>query len=104
MNSNLTRILFYLLVSIVFSFYLGNSHGQNSDSNGLQKSNASLNNVTVTNLTDNPPANVNTSHKLKVVSSFFPIGEFVKKIGGNLIDSSLMVPVGIEPHDGVKFS
>jgi zinc transport system substrate-binding protein len=34
-----------------------------------------------------------------VVSSFFPIGEFVKKIGGNLIDSSLMIPVGLEPHD-----
>ena len=41
----------------------------------------------------------NISHKLKVVSSFFPIGEFVKKTGGNLIESSLLIPNGIEPHD-----
>ena len=99
MNTNLTRILFYLLLSILFSFYLENSHGQNSDSNGMQKSNPTLNNVTSTKLSDNIQNNVNTSHRLKVVSSFFPIGEFVKKIGGNLIDSILMVPVGIEPHD-----
>jgi len=65
----------------------------------MQKSNPTLNNVTSTKLSDNIQNNVNTSHRLKVVSSFFPIGEFVKKIGGNLIDSILMVPVGIEPHD-----
>lgn len=40
-----------------------------------------------------------TLHKLKVVSSFFPIGDFVKKIGDDLIESSLLVPVWVEPHD-----
>jgi zinc transport system substrate-binding protein len=39
------------------------------------------------------------SDKLKVVSSFFPIDEFVKKIGGDSIKSSLLIPAAIEPHD-----
>jgi zinc transport system substrate-binding protein len=41
----------------------------------------------------------NSSHRLIVVSSIFPIGEFVKKIGGDKIISSLIIPAGIEPHD-----
>jgi len=41
----------------------------------------------------------NSSHKLRVVSSFFPIDEFVKKIGAEIIQSSILVPTGIEPHD-----
>jgi zinc transport system substrate-binding protein len=41
----------------------------------------------------------NTSHSLSVVSSFFPIDEFVKKIGGDMVDSSLLIPAGVEPHD-----
>jgi len=74
-------------------------YGQNSGSNGTPELNASTNNITFTKLSDNTANNVTTSHRLKVVSSFFPIGEFVKKIGGNLIDPSLLIPVGIEPHD-----
>jgi zinc transport system substrate-binding protein len=41
----------------------------------------------------------NTSHSLSVVSSFFPIDEFVKKIGGDIVESSLLIPAGVEPHD-----
>jgi zinc transport system substrate-binding protein len=41
----------------------------------------------------------NLSHKLIVVSSIFPIDEFVKKVGGDMIESSLIIPAGIEPHD-----
>ncbi|MFZ0329575.1 MAG: zinc ABC transporter substrate-binding protein [Nitrososphaeraceae archaeon] len=37
--------------------------------------------------------------KLKVIASFFPIYEFVKKVGGNKVDASVLVPVGAEPHD-----
>ena len=43
--------------------------------------------------------NANSIDKLTVVSSFFPIGEFVSKVGGGIIDSSLLVPIGVEPHD-----
>jgi zinc transport system substrate-binding protein len=41
----------------------------------------------------------NTSYSLSVVSSFFPIDEFVKKIGGDIVESSLLIPAGVEPHD-----
>lgn len=41
----------------------------------------------------------NSSQKLSVISSIFPIYEFVKKVGGDMITSTLIVPAGIEPHD-----
>ena len=34
-----------------------------------------------------------------VISSFFPIDEFVRKIGGGAVQSSVLVPAGVEPHD-----
>ena len=37
--------------------------------------------------------------KLKVISSFYPLHEFSQNIGQDKIDASLLVPVGIEPHD-----
>jgi zinc transport system substrate-binding protein len=40
----------------------------------------------------------NTS-KIKVVASFFPIYEFVKKVGGEKVEASVLIPVGAEPHD-----
>ncbi|HJT48892.1 MAG TPA: zinc ABC transporter substrate-binding protein [Nitrososphaeraceae archaeon] len=43
-------------------------------------------------------SNINTP-KLKVVASFFPVYEFVKKVGGDKVDSSVLVPIGAEPHD-----
>ena len=42
---------------------------------------------------------VSTTSKLKVVASFFPIYEFVKKVGGDKVDASVLVPLGVEPHD-----
>jgi zinc transport system substrate-binding protein len=41
----------------------------------------------------------NSSHKLKIVSSFYPVYEFVKKVGGDKIDSLVLIPTGTEPHD-----
>jgi len=40
-----------------------------------------------------------TRAKISVVASFFPIYEFLKAVGGNRIDASVLMPVGIEPHD-----
>src|SRR5438093_5305335 len=37
--------------------------------------------------------------KISVVASFFPIYEFVKAVGGNRIDASTLIPIGIEPHN-----
>jgi zinc transport system substrate-binding protein len=43
-------------------------------------------------------SNVSTP-KLKVVASFFPIYEFVRKVGGDKVDASVLIPIGAEPHD-----
>lgn len=40
-----------------------------------------------------------TRAKISVVASFFPIYEFLKAVGGNRIDASVLIPVGTEPHD-----
>jgi zinc transport system substrate-binding protein len=37
--------------------------------------------------------------KLKVVASFFPVYEFVRKVGGDKADVSVLIPLGGEPHD-----
>jgi zinc transport system substrate-binding protein len=37
--------------------------------------------------------------KISVVASFFPIYEFVKAVGGDRIDASVLIPIGAEPHD-----
>ena len=41
----------------------------------------------------------NDTSKIKVVASFFPIYEFVKKVGDDKVDASVLIPVGAEPHD-----
>ncbi|HEY9398735.1 MAG TPA: zinc ABC transporter substrate-binding protein [Nitrososphaeraceae archaeon] len=56
-------------------------------------------NATQKNSNDELNSFANTSRKLTVVSSFFPIGEFVKKIGGDMVEPSLLIPAGVEPHD-----
>ena len=43
-------------------------------------------------------SNINTP-KTKVVASFFPVYEFVSKVGGDKVDMSMLVPIGTEPHD-----
>ena len=35
----------------------------------------------------------------KVVASFFPLYDFAKHVGGNKVNVTTLVPVGVEPHD-----
>ena len=37
--------------------------------------------------------------KLKVMASFYPMYDFVEKIGGDYVEVTNMVPAGTEPHD-----
>jgi zinc transport system substrate-binding protein len=37
--------------------------------------------------------------KINVVTSFYPIYEFVKAVGGDRINLSVLIPIGAEPHD-----
>lgn len=55
--------------------------------------NVSINSTTSINSTD-------TNHsRLKIVASFFPIYEFVKMVGGNNVNITTLIPIGVEPHD-----
>lgn len=38
-------------------------------------------------------------HKLKVMASFYPMYDFAKKVGGDKVEVTNLVPVGTEPHD-----
>lgn len=38
-------------------------------------------------------------HTVKVVASFYPLYDFAKNVGGNKVNVTSMVPIGVEPHD-----
>ncbi|MBT8242753.1 MAG: zinc ABC transporter substrate-binding protein [Nitrosopumilus sp.] len=42
---------------------------------------------------------VSENSKLKVISSFYPLHEFSQNIGQDKIDTILLTPIGVEPHD-----
>jgi zinc transport system substrate-binding protein len=44
------------------------------------------------------PADIPTS-KIKIIASFYPIYEFATNVGGDKVDVSSFVPIGIEPHE-----
>jgi zinc transport system substrate-binding protein len=56
------------------------------------------NNSSANRFTSAGTSNVNTP-KIKIVASFFPVYEFVRKVGGDKVDSSVLIPLGTEPHD-----
>lgn len=39
------------------------------------------------------------SGRVKVVASFYPVAEFARNVGGNLVSVSTITPAGTEPHD-----
>lgn len=46
------------------------------------------------------PANDGSAnHKLKIVTTFYPMYDFAKHVAGDQADVTVLVPAGIEPHD-----
>lgn len=45
------------------------------------------------------PTFTNTTGKLKVAASFYPMYEFTRMVGGEHIELVTLTPVGVEPHD-----
>lgn len=65
-------------------------------------------NTTIIHATNNTASEINNTiasinenkvSKVKVVASFYPIYDFVQKIGGDRVEVSSIVPPGVEPHD-----
>ena len=75
----------------------------NSTSSNTLTTNHTKSNTFVPSISSNTTAN-NASQqsnqtKINVVASFYPIYEFVKAVGGDRIDASVLIPIGAEPHD-----
>ena len=49
--------------------------------------------------TDPASQDPSPQRKIKVVASFYPILEFVKKVGGDRVEVSSLILQGMEPHD-----
>jgi zinc transport system substrate-binding protein len=89
-------ILTVLLSSLIHSLY---AQDLSLNTNATTLLNLESANNTNVNSIENSKNVSNSSHKLVVISSILPIDEFVKKVGGEMIESSLIIPAGIEPHE-----
>ncbi len=45
------------------------------------------------------PPDMPTAQKVSVVASFFPLADFAKNVGGDLVTVTTITPAGAEPHD-----
>jgi zinc transport system substrate-binding protein len=82
----------HLVVLTCFLFPLVLLQANASPETGVTSSAATENST-------NSPSVSNTTDKLRVVASFYPIFEFVKKVGGDRVEVNSLIPVGTEPHD-----
>ena len=74
----------------------------NSTSNNTLSTNQTKSNTSVpmsSNTTANNASQRSNQTKINVVASFYPIYEFVKVVGGDRINLSVLIPIGAEPHN-----
>ena len=74
----------------------------NSTSNNTLTTNQTKSNTSVpmsSNTTANNTSQQSNQTKINVVASFYPIYEFVKAVGGDRINLSVLIPIGAEPHN-----
>jgi zinc transport system substrate-binding protein len=90
-----------LILSVIISIVLLKVSAEDSNYSGKYSKNLKLNNNTAiyNNNTTNGLQYNNSKPLLKVVASFFPIYEFVKAVGGDRIQASVLIPIGSEPHN-----
>ena len=94
-------IMFPLILTVLLSSLIHSLYAQDLslNTNATTLLNLESANNTNVNSIENSKNVSNSSHKLVVISSILPIDEFVKKVGGEMIESSLIIPAGIEPHE-----
>ncbi|MBA3749293.1 MAG: zinc ABC transporter substrate-binding protein [Nitrosopumilus sp.] len=88
----------FLIVSLFTSSFVTKTI---AITNSLSINNINNNLLTDTNVVESGNSIPYTSNQtnLKIFTSFYPLYDFVKKIGKDKVDVSLIVPAGIEPHD-----
>jgi zinc transport system substrate-binding protein len=93
-------VLVCLLLSIAVGFntLAGSSFNNSVLDNNI--SSISVNSDSGINKSNNIQLNeTNANTKIKVVASFYPIYEFVKKVGGDRVEASSLIPLGASPHE-----
>jgi zinc transport system substrate-binding protein len=88
-KSVIAAVLFAIFCSI-FSFVLPSVNGTSVAGGNTTAENSTVN---------SSPSVSTTPDKVRVIASFYPIFEFVKKVGVDRVEVSSLIPVGIEPHD-----
>lgn len=53
----------------------------------------------VYSLNHRPKSSAGVSEKIKVVASFYPLADFAKNVGGDMVEVVNITPAGAEPHD-----
>lgn len=86
-QTTICLIFFILTSNLVFS------------PNALASSNFSQESVNSMNKSETIKRISANDANLRVYTSFYPLYDFVKKIGKDKVDVSTIVPMGIEPHD-----
>jgi zinc transport system substrate-binding protein len=90
----IAAVLFAALASSIPSVILASPNNTTLIGGNTLANNGTINSSSFINIQDSA-----TPDKIKVVASFYPIFEFVKKVGGDKVEVSSLIPVGIEPHD-----
>src|SRR5919112_1891010 len=92
----LTRML---ITAVIFVYSISSTISASTDSIATEVGNESAGNNTSDNSSNIASQDPSPQHKVKAVASFYPILEFVKKVGGDRVEVTSLIPVGIEPHD-----
>jgi zinc transport system substrate-binding protein len=58
-----------------------------------------LSSIAVYETNANQQFTINENLKLQAISSFYPLHEFSQNVGQDKVDATLLVPIGVEPHD-----
>ena len=87
-NIHIVSVLFVYLTSVLIT----NVYSTNSNDTEAE-------NITLNERSNTQNLKFDNESKIKIVASFYPIYEFVKKVGGDKVDVSTLIPVGVEPHD-----
>jgi ABC-type Zn uptake system ZnuABC Zn-binding protein ZnuA len=89
-----TAVLLAVLISSTPSVILASTNDTPLIRRNTFANNGTINSSSCINFQDST-----TPDKIKVIASFYPIFEFVKKVGEDRVEVSSLIPVGIEPHD-----
>ncbi len=95
------RLVILIILTIVMIMVPSNAFALDKNNNSISHTKSIL----LQNISNNTKASKSlysgnpSNRQIKVVASFFPMYEFVKGVGGDRVQASVLIPIGVEPHD-----